>query len=158
MSIRPGSMWLLPSLTRGPRKIEDLLGLSQLFHQAPTIEVALALVAELVQQRPRHRETTSGLALVAWHLARQVLVDGSSEVGQRRFHDAADELQPVVDRVLCAGGPAVGQHVAADLAKRGLEEQKADVARFSAGGRPQAVDRPVQDLEPLLEIGKRGME
>src|SRR5579864_5083864 len=122
MRMRPGSMWLLLSLTRGPRKVEDSLGLSQPFHQPPTIQAAVALVAELVQKRPRHREAASRLTLVTRHLARQVLVYRSSGVGERCFHDALHELQPILDRLLCAGGPAVGQHVAADLAKRGLEE------------------------------------
>src|SRR5690348_5437933 len=158
MSARPGSTWSLLSLTGGAREIEDRGGLSQLFHQAPTIQVAVPLVAELVEQRPRHREPASGLALVPRHLAAQVLVDRRSGVRQRCLDDAADEPQPIVDAVVCGGGAAVGQHVAADLAKGGLEQKKTHVAGIATGCRPQAVDRRMQDLEPFLEPGKGRMK
>src|SRR4029077_321215 len=113
MSTRPGSVWLLLSLTRDLLRVEGLFELSQLFYQAPAVQVAVPLVAELVQQRARHREPTSGLALVPRHLPAQVLVDRSSGVRQRCLHATADVAQPIVDGVLRAGGAAVGAHVAA---------------------------------------------
>jgi hypothetical protein len=63
-----------------------------------------------------------------------------------------------LDRPLRSRRPAVGEHVASDLGERGLEEHERTVAEAPPHRIAQGVDRPVEDAESFLKLGKGCVE
>src|SRR5690348_12085691 len=87
-----------------------------------------------------------------------MLVNRRPGIREQRDDLLVVEAERVLDGAGRAKRTAVREHVAADLAEGGLEEDEREVVGAPSGGEPKPLDGLVQDVKSFTEIGKRGAE
>ena len=83
---------------------------------------------------------------------------GRAVVGERRQRRALIEPEDVLDGVVAAWGPAMREHVGADLREGGLEQHEVAVVWRSTGRLAQLLDRRVENFQTVVKVVEGGVE
>jgi hypothetical protein len=81
-----------------------------------------------------------------------------ARIGERRRRGAVRKLQDVLDVMVDPWRSPVGEHVGADLADRGLEENEVAVVDLAADLFAQELDRLVENVQSFVKPGEVGTE
>jgi hypothetical protein len=112
------------------------------------------VVSELVEQGTRNCQAAAGFAVMARHLAAEVLFDGRPRIREGSDRAAVFKPQDVFDRFIGPRRTPVGENVAADLAKGGLEKHEGVAVQRPTCRFTQLVDRAVKRIQSVVEIGE----